>query len=84
MPGAPGQETVGVDAGRSGQPTAVREERPLVDVLDGVLVMREPRPGAGNVAIDASGEQDRPRVDGVPAEAVERYDAPYGVANDAE
>jgi hypothetical protein len=41
---------VGIDAGRPDDPSAVGAEGPLVDVLDHVLVMGEPRPGAADVA----------------------------------
>ena len=74
VPGRAGQVAVGVDAGRPGDPATVGEEGPLVDVLDDVLVVGQPRAGAADVAVDAAGEQDRPRVDRVPAVGVERDD----------
>jgi hypothetical protein len=44
------------------------EERPLVDILDDVLMVGQPRPRATDVAVDAPGEQDGSWVDGVTAE----------------
>jgi hypothetical protein len=74
VPGRARQLTVRVDAGSPGDPTAVGEEGPLVDVLDDVLVVSQPRPGASDVPVDATGEQNRPWVDRVVAVALERDD----------
>ena len=63
---------MGGEAGRAGPSSAVRKERPLVDVLDHVLVFGQPGPRAADVPVEAAGEQDGARVDGVPASAVER------------
>jgi hypothetical protein len=61
--------------GRAGEPPAVGQERPLVDVLHDELVMREPGPRALDAAVDASGEHDRARVDQVPAAHLEVHEA---------
>ena len=51
------------------QATAAREEPPLVDVLDDVLVFGQPRAGTVDVVVEAAGEQHGAGIHRVPAGA---------------
>jgi hypothetical protein len=63
----------GEDADRPG---ALRQERPLVHVLTRILALREQgKPTIGELMHKAAGEQQRRRIDGVPAAALVRHDA---------
>src|SRR5256885_14532516 len=74
MPGAAREVTVGGQAGGAREAAAVREEGPLVHIVDDELVLGQPRSGAGHIAVDAAGEQHGAGIDAVPAAALEPDD----------
>jgi hypothetical protein len=52
----------------------VREEGPLVHVVDDELVLGQPGSGAAHIAVEAAGEQHGAGIDAVPAAALESDD----------